>query len=68
MSFVAHAAAYAWKKPVELATPAPAIVGAFGKLHDKAVIGDADLLDICYRFAGELVDMEQVLEQGWKSR
>ncbi len=35
-----------------------------GQLHDKGIICDKDLLDICYRFAGELVDVEQVLERG----
>ncbi len=39
------------------------IVGAFGQLHDTGLIGDTDLLDICYRFAGELVDVEKVLER-----
>jgi hypothetical protein len=26
--------------------------------------GDADLLELSYRFAGELVDVERVLERG----
>ena len=39
------------------------IVGAFGRLHDKGLIRDPGLLDVCYRFAGELVDVEAVLER-----
>ena len=51
-----------------LASSAAAIAGAFGQLHDKGLIGDTDLLDICYRLAGELVDVEQVLERAQGSR
>ena len=40
-----------------------AIITAFGALHDKGLIGDADLLDVCYRFAGELGDVAAVLER-----
>ena len=39
-------------------------MSAFSGLHDKGLIGDADLLDVAYRFAGELVDVEAVLERG----
>lgn len=49
---------------LQLARAAGAIVGAFGQLHDKGLIGDADLLELSYRFAGELVDVEQVLVRG----
>jgi hypothetical protein len=34
----------------------------FGQLRDKGFIGDAALVNQSYRFAGELVDVEQVLE------
>ena len=40
------------------------IIDGFLQLHDRGLIGDADLLDLSYRFAGELVDVEQVLERG----
>ena len=49
---------------LQLAQSAGQIVTAFGQLHDKGLIGDADLLDLSYRFAGELVDVEPVLERG----
>ena len=48
---------------LQLAPSAAQIVTAFGQLHDKGLIGDADLLDLSYRFAGELVDVEAMLEQ-----
>ena len=46
---------------LQLAQAAGAIVGVFGALHDKGLVGDADLLDLAYRFAGELVDVEVAL-------
>jgi hypothetical protein len=46
---------------LQLAQSAASIVGAFAQLYDRNLIGDADLVDICYRFAGELVDVEAVL-------
>ena len=49
---------------LQLAQSAAAIVGAFRQLHDKGLIGDADRQDVAYRFAGELVDVEKVLERG----
>ncbi len=48
---------------LQLAQAAASIVSAFLGLHDKGLIGDADLLELSYRFAGELVDVEQVLER-----
>jgi len=55
-----------------LAQSATTIIDGFLQLHDRGhthpegsrVPGDADLLDLSYRFAGELVDVEQVLERG----
>jgi hypothetical protein len=44
-----------------LAQAAQAIVAAFGALHDKGLIPDEALVDLSYRFAGELVDVEAVL-------
>ncbi len=49
---------------LQLAQAVSSIVGAFSGLHDKGLIGDADLVELSYRFAGELVDVEQVLERG----
>ena len=42
------------------AQAAPAIVSAFGVLHDKGLIPNEGLVDLSYRFAGELVDGEEV--------
>ncbi|CAA9292671.1 MAG: hypothetical protein AVDCRST_MAG26-4219 [uncultured Chloroflexia bacterium] len=46
---------------LQLAQAAKAIVDSFGRLHDKGLIDDAALVDLAYRFAGELVDVERVL-------
>jgi hypothetical protein len=40
---------------------AQAIVSAFGAPHDKGLIPDEALVDLSYRFAGELVGVEEVL-------
>ncbi len=34
-----------------------------GLALDKELLGDSDLLNVSYRFAGELVDVEAVLER-----
>jgi len=52
---VVKAAEMAKADNLQLAQAAAAIVGAFGQLHDKGIIDDAALLDLAYRFAGELV-------------
>ena len=39
---------------LQLAQAAQAIVTAFGALHDKGLIPDEALVDLSYRFAGEL--------------
>jgi hypothetical protein len=49
---------------LQLAQSAKTIIDGFAQLHTKGLIGDADLLDLAYRFAGELVDVEEVLERG----
>ena len=46
---------------LQLAQAAQAIVTAFGALHDKGLIPDEALVDLSYQFAGELVDVEEVL-------
>jgi hypothetical protein len=48
---------------LQLAQAAQAIVTAFGTLHDKGLIPDEALVDLSYRFAGELVDVEAALGQ-----
>ncbi len=53
---------------LQLEQAAAAIVGAFSQLHDKGLIGDADLVELSYRFAGELVDVEAVLARGRSAR
>ncbi len=49
---------------LQLAQSAKTVIDGFSQLHAKGLIGDADLLDLAYRFAGELVDVEAVLERG----
>jgi hypothetical protein len=40
---------------------------ALGALRDRAVIDDAEMLRMVYRFAGEVVDVEALLERGKKA-
>jgi hypothetical protein len=47
-----------------LATAANTITSSFGDLRNRGLIDDAELLRIAYRFAGEVVDIEQMLERG----
>lgn len=47
-----------------LATAASTAIGAFGNLRDRGLIDDAELLRIAYRFAGEAVDLEDLLNRG----
>jgi hypothetical protein len=49
---------------LQLAHGAKAIVEAFGALHDKGLLPDEALVDLAYRFAGELVDVEAALGRG----
>ena len=46
---------------LQLAQATQAIVATFGALHDKGLIPDEALVDLSYRFAGELVDVDEVL-------
>ena len=47
-----------------LALAATQIVSAFAVIRDRGLIDDAELLRLAYRFAGELVDVEEMLERG----
>ena len=48
---------------LQLAQSAKSIIDGFMQLHAKGLVGDADLVDLAYRFAGELVDVEAVLDR-----
>jgi len=50
-----------------LALAAVQIVASFAVLRDRGLIDDAELLRLSYRFAGELVDVEEMLERGAKA-
>jgi hypothetical protein len=47
-----------------LAQAASAIAATFGELRGRGVIDDAELLRVVYRFAGELVDVPEMLGRG----
>jgi hypothetical protein len=47
-----------------LAQAASAIAATFAELRGRGVIDDAELLRVVYRFAGELVDVPEMLERG----
>jgi hypothetical protein len=47
-----------------LATASSMVVAAFQSLRDRGLIDDAELLRIVYRFSGEVVDIEDMLERG----
>ena len=49
---------------LQLAQSAKTIIDGFAQLHEKGLIGDQDLVDLGYRFAGELVNVDEVLGQG----
>jgi hypothetical protein len=50
-----------------LATAASVIVASMTTMRDRGLIDDAELLRIVYRFAGEVVDLEELLERGKKA-
>ena len=52
---------------VALATSASFIVESLTTIRDRGLIDDAELLRIVYRFAGEVVDLEDLLERGKKA-
>lgn len=49
-----------------LAIALSTVVNGLGALRDRAIIDDAELLRMVYRFAGEVVDVEQLLARGRK--
>ncbi len=51
-----------------LAVAASTILGAFLALREHGLIDDAELLRLAYRFAGEVVDVEAMLERGEKAK
>jgi hypothetical protein len=42
------------------------VVNAFGDLRDRGLIDDEEYLRICYRFAGEVIDVKDMLARGGK--
>jgi NADH dehydrogenase/NADH:ubiquinone oxidoreductase subunit G len=50
-----------------LAAAASTVVGAFATLRDSGLIDDEELMRIAYRFAGEVVDLEELLKRGAKA-
>jgi hypothetical protein len=48
----------------ELARATAAIAAAFGGLRDRRIIDDAELLRMVYKFAGELVDVGELMRRG----
>ncbi|OGO39876.1 MAG: hypothetical protein A2Z04_00180 [Chloroflexi bacterium RBG_16_57_9] len=49
---------------VSLATASGRIYDVFAALRDRAMVDDAELLRIVYRFAGEVIDVEDMLRRG----
>jgi hypothetical protein len=47
-----------------LASAANTVFSAFKELHAAKLIDDAELLRVVYRFAGEVVDVEEMLRRG----
>jgi hypothetical protein len=47
-----------------LAAAASTVIGAFSLLRDRQLIDDAELMRIAYRFAGEVVDIEDLMRRG----
>jgi hypothetical protein len=50
-----------------LAAAASTVVGSFAALRDRGLIDDQELMRMAYRFAGEVVDIEDLLERGAKA-
>ncbi len=50
-----------------LAVAASTITNALSSLRDRGIIDDAELLRLVYRFAGEVVDVEALLERGQRA-
>lgn len=47
-----------------LAVASSTITGVFLELRQRGLVDDSELLRICYRFAGEVVDIEEMLKRG----
>ena len=47
-----------------LAAASSTVIGAFSLLRDRQLIDDAELMRIAYRFAGEVVDVEDLMRRG----
>ena len=47
-----------------LAAAASTIIGSFAAMRDRGLIDDAELMRMAYRFAGEVVDLEDLLKRG----
>jgi hypothetical protein len=47
-----------------LAAAATTIIGGFAALRDRGLIDDRELMRMAYRFAGEVVDLEDLLKRG----
>jgi hypothetical protein len=47
-----------------LAAAASTVIGAFGVMRNRGLIDDQELMRIAYRFAGEVVDIEELLKRG----
>jgi hypothetical protein len=48
----------------KLAAAASSIVSTFKEMRDRGLIDDSELLRLAYRFAGEVVDVEEMLKRG----
>ena len=48
----------------ELGQAAQAVAAAFANLRDRALIDDAELLRMIYKFSGETVDIQDMLQRG----
>jgi hypothetical protein len=47
-----------------LAVAASTIVGSFARLRDRGLIDDQEFMRMAYRFAGEVIDIDELLKQG----
>jgi hypothetical protein len=47
-----------------LAAAASTVIGSFAALRDRQLIDDRELMRMAYRFAGEVVDIEDLLKRG----
>jgi hypothetical protein len=50
-----------------LAAAASTIIGGFAVLRDRGLIDDQELMRMAYRFSGEVVDIEELIERGAKA-